>query len=57
MLNKAHCWEDGGVGSTRNLTPHLYYNCTSRICMKYFGIVKSVKACNFQGEARMVNYG
>ena len=32
-LDRRRFWEDGGVGSTRNLSPHLDNNCTGRICL------------------------
>lgn len=46
-------WEDGKIGSTRNLSPYLYNNLTSRN-LSYGTILElwsQLKAYNFQGKA------
>lgn len=44
-------WEDGGVGSTGNLSPHLHNNCTSRIyLMELFGTLDFVEGLQLPRE-------
>ena len=42
-------WEDGRVGSTRNLCPYLNNNCTDRICpmLTILELWSLLKASNF----------
>lgn len=43
-------WEDGVVGSTRNLSPNLDNSCTGRISCSYFGTLESAEGLQLPGE-------